>query len=103
MSNASPSAANGAPGQGLTRWQTSLFPSNLGLITHVAKRMDSWAAAFVFQMALGVMGAELPALGHSRMERQDVCVWAPEINLTLVHTFHFRAPSWKCWMLSLAA
>lgn len=63
-----------APGESPARWQTSLFPSNLRLITHVAKRMDSWAAAFVFQMALGVMGAELPALGHSRMERQDMCV-----------------------------
>lgn len=38
----------------------------------MATRMDSWAAAFVFQMAL--MGAELPALGHSRIGRQDTCV-----------------------------
>lgn len=76
VSNASLSACKRgfAPGESLARWQTSLFPSNLRLITHVAKRMDSWAAAFVFQMALGVMGAELPALGNSRMERQDMCI-----------------------------
>lgn len=80
------------------------FPSNLGLITHVAKRMDSWAAAFVFQMALGVMGAELlPWAIPGWKGRTQMWFGLPEIILTLMHTFHFRALSWKCWMLSLAA
>lgn len=30
-----------------------------------------------------------------------MCLGLPEISLTLMHMFHFKAPSWKCWMLSL--
>lgn len=79
MSNASPSAANRALLQARASADGKLhFSLQLGINHTCGQKNGQLGCCLCFPNGTGGDGSRAPALGHSRMERQDTdVVWAP--------------------------